>query len=38
MPSRNPLVRFQRGFARFDSARGGYRDLLSLRCSGGRFS
>jgi multidrug efflux pump subunit AcrB len=31
MPSRNPLVRFQRGFeAGFESFRGGYRDLLSL--------
>jgi multidrug efflux pump subunit AcrB len=30
-PSRNPLVRFQRGFeARFERVRGGYRDLLSL--------
>ena len=30
-PSRNPLVRFQRGFeARFERIRGGYRDLLSL--------
>src|SRR6202162_1743740 len=30
-PSRKPLVRFQRGFeARFERARGGYRDLLSL--------
>ena len=30
-PSRNPLVRFQRGFeARFERARGGYRDLLSM--------
>jgi multidrug efflux pump subunit AcrB len=30
-PSRNPLVRFQRAFeARFESVRGGYRDLLSL--------
>ncbi len=30
-PSRNPLVRFQRAFeARFESARGAYRDLLSL--------
>src|SRR6202022_4753471 len=29
--SRNPLVRFQRGFeARFERVRGGYRDLLSL--------
>ena len=30
-PTRNPLVRFQRGFeARFERIRGGYRDLLSL--------
>src|SRR5712672_1721463 len=30
-PSRNPLVRFQRGFeARFEHVRGGYRDLLGL--------
>ena len=30
-PSRNPLVRFQRGFeARFERVRGGYRDLLAL--------
>jgi len=30
-PSRNPLVRFQRGFeARFERVRGGYRDLLSM--------
>ena len=30
-PSRNPLVRFQRGFeARFERFRGGYRDLLGL--------
>jgi multidrug efflux pump subunit AcrB len=30
-PSRNPLVRFQRGFeARFERFRGGYRDLLWL--------
>jgi multidrug efflux pump subunit AcrB len=30
-PSRNPLVRFQRGFeARFELIRGGYRDLLTL--------
>jgi multidrug efflux pump subunit AcrB len=30
-PSRNPLVRFQRGFeARFERVRAGYRDLLSL--------
>jgi multidrug efflux pump subunit AcrB len=30
-PSRNPLVRFQRGFeARFERVRGGYRELLSL--------
>ena len=30
-PSRNPLVRFQRGFeARFERIRGGYRDLLRL--------
>jgi multidrug efflux pump subunit AcrB len=30
-PSRNPLVRFQRGFeARFERVRSGYRDLLSL--------
>jgi CzcA family heavy metal efflux pump len=30
-PSRNPLVRFQRAFeARFESIRGGYRDLLSM--------
>jgi multidrug efflux pump subunit AcrB len=30
-PSRNPLVRFQRGFeARFDRFRAGYRDLLAL--------
>ncbi len=30
-PSRNPLVRFQRGFeARFERVRGGYRDLLSI--------
>jgi multidrug efflux pump subunit AcrB len=30
-PSRNPLVKFQRGFeARFERFRGGYRDLLSL--------
>jgi multidrug efflux pump subunit AcrB len=30
-PSRNPLVRFQRGFeARFERVRGGYRDLLTL--------
>jgi multidrug efflux pump subunit AcrB len=30
-PSRNPLVRFQRGFeARFERIRGGYRDLLTL--------
>jgi multidrug efflux pump subunit AcrB len=30
-PSRNPLVRFQRGFeAAFESFRGGYRDLLTL--------
>ena len=30
-PSRNPLVRFQRGFeARLRALRGGYRDLLSL--------
>src|SRR5450631_2783053 len=29
--SRNPLVRFQRGFeARFERVRGGYRDLLTL--------
>src|SRR5258708_9674499 len=29
--SRNPFVRFQRGFeARFERIRGGYRDLLSL--------
>ena len=30
-PSRNPLVRFQRGFeARFERIRAGYRDLLAL--------
>ena len=30
-PSRNPLVRFQRGFeARFERLRGGYRDLLTM--------
>ena len=30
-PTRNPLVRFQRGFeARFERVRGGYRDLLTL--------
>ncbi len=30
-PSRNPLVRFQRGFeARFERIRGGYRELLTL--------
>ncbi len=30
-PSRNPLVRFQRGFeARFERFRGGYHDLLAL--------
>jgi CzcA family heavy metal efflux pump len=30
-PSRNPLVRFQRGFeARFERVRSGYRDLLSM--------
>jgi multidrug efflux pump subunit AcrB len=30
-PTRNPLLRFQRGFeARFERVRGGYRDLLSL--------
>jgi multidrug efflux pump subunit AcrB len=30
-PSRNPLVRFQRGFeARFEGIRAGYRDLLSM--------
>ncbi|MEA2916290.1 MAG: hypothetical protein QOJ15_8371, partial [Bradyrhizobium sp.] len=30
-PSRNPIVRFQRGFeARFEHVRAGYRDLLSL--------
>ena len=30
-PSRNPLVRFQRGFeARFERVRGGYRDLLTM--------
>jgi multidrug efflux pump subunit AcrB len=30
-PSRNPLVRFQRGFeARFERIRAGYRDLLSM--------
>jgi multidrug efflux pump subunit AcrB len=30
-PSRNPLVKFQRGFeARFERIRAGYRDLLSL--------
>lgn len=30
-PTRNPLVRFQRGFeARFERIRGGYRDLLSM--------
>src|SRR5437868_7826249 len=30
-PSRNPLVKFQRGFeARFERIRSGYRDLLSL--------
>ena len=30
-PSRNPLVRFQRGFEhRFENVRGGYRDLLRL--------
>src|SRR5882762_9789515 len=30
-PSRNPLVRFQRGFeARFQRVRGGYRELLSM--------
>ncbi len=30
-PSRNPLVRFQRGFeTRFERVRGGYRDLLSM--------
>jgi multidrug efflux pump subunit AcrB len=30
-PSRNPLVRFQRGFeARFERIRGSYRDLLSM--------
>src|ERR1700674_3650513 len=30
-PSRNPLVRFQRGFeARFERVRGGYRGLLSM--------
>src|SRR3954465_2608936 len=30
-PSRNPLVRFQRGFeARFERLRAGYRDLLAL--------
>src|SRR6195256_1251536 len=30
-PSRNPLVRFQRGFeAGFERFRGGYRNLLSL--------
>src|SRR5438876_11847661 len=30
-PSRNPLVRFQRGFeARFERIRGGYRGLLAM--------
>jgi multidrug efflux pump subunit AcrB len=30
-PTRNPLVKFQRGFeARFERIRGGYRDLLTL--------
>src|SRR5258706_8269931 len=30
-PTRNPLLRFQRGFeARFERVRGGYRGLLSL--------
>src|SRR6201995_5596614 len=30
-PSRNPLVKFQRGFeARFERIRGGYRDLLTM--------
>jgi multidrug efflux pump subunit AcrB len=30
-PSRNPMVRFQRGFeARFERVRSGYRDLLSM--------
>jgi multidrug efflux pump subunit AcrB len=30
-PSRNPMVRFQRGFeVRFERVRGGYRDLLTL--------
>src|SRR5580700_7072864 len=30
-PSRNPLVRFQRGFeARFERLRSGYRDILTL--------
>jgi CzcA family heavy metal efflux pump len=30
-PSRNPLVRFQRGFeTRFERIRGGYRDLLAM--------
>ena len=43
-PSRNPLVRFQRGFeARFERVRAGYRDLLSMalraprRCSSSAF-
>jgi CzcA family heavy metal efflux pump len=34
-PSRNPLVRFQRGFeARFERVRGGYRELLSMALAG----
>jgi multidrug efflux pump subunit AcrB len=34
-PSRNPLMRFQRGFeARFDRVRGGYRELLSMALAG----
>ncbi len=34
-PSRNPLVRFQRGFeAQFQRIRNGYRDLLSLAMQG----
>ncbi|HEX7558792.1 MAG TPA: efflux RND transporter permease subunit, partial [Usitatibacter sp.] len=34
-PSRNPLVRFQRGFeARFERVRGAYRELLSMALAG----
>jgi len=38
-PSRNPLVRFQRSFeVGFERFRGGYRNLLALVLTGGRFS